>query len=62
MESKAADAIFYAVAMDESTDSTDMAQPAIFIRGIDNELVPLKETTKSLVLYQAVKITLKQHF
>ena len=53
----------------ESTDATDMAQLAIFIGGIDYKynvteemasLVPLKDTTKSLDLYEAVKITIKQ--
>ena len=52
----------------ESTDATDMTPLAIIIRGTDNEynvteemasLVPLKDTTKSLDLYEAVKITLK---
>ena len=42
--------------MDDSTDDTDTAQVAIFIRGTDDEynvteemtfLVPLKDTTKS---------------
>ena len=56
LESKAANFKFYALAMDDSTDATDMAQLAIFIRGIDDEykvteemasLVPLKDTTKS---------------
>lgn len=60
---------FYALAIDESTDSTDTAQVAIFIRGIDNEyniteelasLVPLKDTTKSLNLHEAVKNTLRR--
>ena len=35
LESKAANFKFYALAMDNSTDATDMAQLAIFIRGID---------------------------
>ena len=67
MESKATNFKFYALAIDQS--AADMAQLATFIRGIDNEynvteemasLVPLKDTTKSLDLYEAVKITLKQ--
>lgn len=54
--------------IDESTDPTDKAQLAIFIRDTDNEynvtggmasLLPLRNTTKSLDLYEAVKITLK---
>ena len=63
MESKAANFKFYALAMVNSTDVTDMAYLAIFIRGIDVEynvteelaaLVPLKDTTKSRDLYKAV--------
>ncbi|KAG8234409.1 hypothetical protein J437_LFUL012794 [Ladona fulva] len=58
---------FYSIALDESTDATDTAQLAIFIRGIDKEfniteelasLVPLKDTTRSVDLYEAVKATL----
>ena len=50
--------------MNDSTDATDMAQLATFIRGIDDEynateemasLVPFKDTSKSRVLYEAVK-------
>ena len=68
LESKAANFKFYALATDDSTDATDTAQPAIFISGIDDEfnvteemasLVPLKDTTKSKDLYEAVKYTLK---
>jgi len=55
------------LAIDESADATDTTQLAIFIKGIDNKynvteemayLVLLKDTTKSLYLYEAVKITL----
>ena len=69
MESEAANFTFFTLVTDESRDATDMAQLAISIRGIDNEynvteemasFVPLKDTTKSLDLYEAVKITLKQ--
>ena len=64
LESKAANFKSYALATEESTDAIDMAQLAIFIRGTDNKyniteemasLVPLKGTTKSLGLYEAVK-------
>ncbi|XP_067123968.1 general transcription factor II-I repeat domain-containing protein 2-like [Centruroides vittatus] len=67
LKSKACGFTFYFLAMDESTDATDTAQFAIFIRGINDEysvteemllLVPLKDTTKSRDLYEAVKKTL----
>ena len=53
--------------IDKSTDATDIAQLAIFIGDTDNKynvteemsLMPLQDTTKSLDLYEAVKITLK---
>ena len=57
------------MAIDESTDATDTAQLAIFIRGIDDKydiieemaaLVPLKDTTKARDLYEAVKNTLQR--
>ena len=64
LESKAANFNSFAVTMNDSTDATDMAQLATFIRGIDDEynateemasLVPFKDTSKSRVLYEAVK-------
>lgn len=48
-----------------------MAQSAVFITDTDNEynvtekiiyLMPLKPTTKSLVLYETLKITFKRFF
>ena len=68
MESKATNFKFYALVIDDSTDATDTAELAIFIQGIDDEynvteelasLVPLKDTTESRVLYEAVKSMLK---
>ena len=56
LESKAANFKFYALVMGNSSDATDTAQLAIFIRGVDDEydvteemaaLVTLKDTTKS---------------
>ncbi|KAG8235640.1 hypothetical protein J437_LFUL013631 [Ladona fulva] len=67
MECKSKEIICGHCALDESTDATDTAQLAIFIRGIDKEfniteelasLVPLKDTTRSVDLYEAVKATL----
>ena len=69
MESKTAK--FCALAIDENTYAADMAQLAIFIRGTDNKynvseemasLVPLKDTSKSLNLYEAVKKYLEMIF
>lgn len=60
---------FYSLAMDESTDASDTAQLAIFIRGIDEHyniteemvsLVSLKDTTKSVDLFDALKTTMKR--
>jgi len=56
------------LAIAESADGTAAAQLAVFIRVTDNKryvteevasLVPLKDTTKSLDLHKAVKVTLK---
>lgn len=66
LESKAANFKFYALEIDESTDATDMAHLAIFTRGTDNKhnitvemasLVSLKDTSKSLYLFDAAKKT-----
>ena len=55
----------------KNTDATDMAQPAIFIGDTDNKynvteemasLVPLKDTTESLDLYEAVEKYIKVIF
>lgn len=60
---------FYALVTDENTDATDSDEIAIFIRDTDNKnnvtekiasLMPVKDTTKSSKLYEAVKIILKQ--
>ena len=64
MESKAADFERYAAVVDESTNTADTVQFAIFIRGTDIKhnvaeemvsLVPLKDTTKSLHLNESWK-------
>ena len=49
LEGKAANFKFYALAMDDSIDARDMAQLAIFIRGIDDEY-NVTEEMASLVL------------
>lgn len=57
--------------IDKSTDATDIAQLAIFIRGIGNEhnvteemasVVLLKDTTKSPYLFEAVEKYVKAIF
>lgn len=60
---------FYSVAMDESTDATDTAQVAIFIRGVDRDfsiveelasVVALKGTTRGTDLYSSLTQTLRK--
>ena len=66
---KAGDFTFYSLALDESTDTKDTAQLAIFVRGVDESfcvieelaaLVPLKGTTKGSDLLEAVMTTLNR--
>lgn len=66
LESKSANLKPFALAIDKSTDATDMAQLAVFIIGIDGEynvtewlapLVPLKDTIPSHNLFEAVNKT-----
>ena len=61
---------FYSLALDESTDLTDTAQLAVFIRGFDDELEvfeemlalrPLKGTTKGTDILEATKTTLARY-
>lgn len=56
--------IEFSLALDESTDITDVAQLAIFVRGVDSDLVvtqelldviPLKDTTTGEDIFQAVE-------
>lgn len=53
----------FTVAIDESTDITDVAQLAIFIRGVDDtltvteeflELVPMTDTTTAEDIFRSV--------
>ena len=56
---------YYSLALDESTDATDTAQLAVFVRGIDSEfniiteelanLHSLRDTTTGVDIYQAVR-------
>lgn len=61
--------VFFSIALDESTDASDTAQVAFFIRGVNNEfqiteelasLVSLKDSTKSVDLFEAFKETLNR--
>ena len=56
--------IFFSIALDESTDLSNTAQLAIFIRGVDDdfnvteellELVPMKGTTTGADILEAVE-------
>ncbi|XP_026286701.2 general transcription factor II-I repeat domain-containing protein 2-like [Frankliniella occidentalis] len=60
----------FTLALDESTDLTDTAQLAIFVRGIDEEmnileglldLVPLRETTKGLDIFNALVAVVQKY-
>ena len=61
---------YFSIAVDESTDAVDTAQLAIFVRGIDSELViserflqliPLKGTTTGEDIFNAVLSCLKEN-
>ncbi|XP_017794537.1 PREDICTED: general transcription factor II-I repeat domain-containing protein 2B-like [Habropoda laboriosa] len=69
LKSRASEFIFYALALNESTEMADTAQLAIFIRGVDIHfkkteelaaLYPLKDTTKSRDLLEAVTSALNR--
>lgn len=69
LKDRASKFVFYSVALDESTDVTDTAQLAIFIRGIDQNfsiteemaaLFPMKGTTKGTDIYKALTSTLNR--
>lgn len=62
--------VYYSVALDESTDLTDTAQLAVFIRGIDRNfsvteemaaLVPMKGSTRGCDLYEAFNTVLNRY-
>ncbi|CAH1105999.1 unnamed protein product [Psylliodes chrysocephalus] len=62
--------VYYSVALDESTDLTDTAQLAVFIRGIDRNfsvteemaaLVPMKGITRGCDLYEAFNTVLNRY-
>lgn len=59
---------FYSLALDETTDNTDVAQLLIFIRLVDNEfnveeellsLMSLHNTTKGVDIYRAMEISVQ---
>lgn len=69
LRNRASEFVFYSLALDESTDATDTAQVALFVRGVDmkmnitEELValyPLKCTTKAHDLLMAVTESLNR--
>lgn len=55
--------VYFSIAMDESTDNSDVAQLAVFVRGIDEDLleteelldlVPMQGQTRGLELFNAL--------
>jgi hypothetical protein len=64
LEQRARTFIYYSVALDESTDVSDTAQLAVFLRGVDNNLivteefaglVPMKGTTTGADVFGSLK-------
>ncbi|XP_047989846.1 general transcription factor II-I repeat domain-containing protein 2-like [Leguminivora glycinivorella] len=62
--------VYYSIALDESTDLTDTAQLAVFIRGIDTNfvvteemaaLVPMKGSTKGSDLYESFNAVINRY-
>lgn len=60
----------FSIALDESTDVTDTAQCAVFIRGVDSnlnlmeeflELIPLKSTTTGRDIFQVLEKCIEKH-
>ena len=70
LKERASKFVYYSVALDESTDITDTAQLAMFIRGIDNNFViteemaalfPMKGTTKGRDIYECLMTVLRRY-
>ena len=51
---------FYILALDESTDISDTAQPATFVRGVAKTICPLKGTTTGKDVFAKVNQVIKK--
>lgn len=69
LKKTAGDFVFFSVALDESTDITDTAQLAVFIRGVSANfevteelarLFPMKGTTKGVDIFNALNAVLNE--
>lgn len=69
LKERAADFVHYSVALDESTDISDTAQLAVFVRGISKNfevteelarLIPMNATTKGVDIFSSLQTVLKE--
>lgn len=68
LRKRAEEFVWYSLALDESTDVTDISQLAIFIRGVDQnmniteellDMIPMHDTTTAQDLFECVESALK---
>lgn len=66
---KSTEFLYFSLAIDESTDVTDVAQLAVFIRGVDDnlrtteellKLIPMHDTTKAEDIFNEIKVLFEE--